>query len=222
VEAVALEQGHEVVIKADSTDELQGDKLNNADVAVEFSTPETAVDNINRCFDVNLPIVVGTTGWIDELETVKTACLERGQTLLYASNFSIGVNILFEVNERLAQLMNQRKMYDIEMLEIHHTEKKDAPSGTAISLANGIIDNMDRKSSWTLEADAPDNEIRIEAKREANVPGTHSMLYSSEIDEIELRHTAKSRKGFAMGAVLAAEWIVGRTGVFTMKDLLTL
>jgi len=221
VEAIALERDHSIVLKATTKEELSDENLQCADVAIEFTSPSTAVDNINRCFDVNLPIVVGTTGWLDQLETVTTSCQDKSQALIHASNFSIGVNILFEMNEKLAQLMNNRPMYEIEMEEIHHTEKKDAPSGTAISLANGISNNMDRKSGWSLDADAPESEIKISALREAHVPGTHTIRYSSDIDEIELKHTAKGRKGFAMGAVVAAEWIVGRTGIFTMKDLMS-
>jgi len=221
VETAALERDHDIVLKASTKKELTDENLLHADVAIEFTRPDTAVNNINRCFDVNLPIVVGTTGWLDKLEDITTTCLDKSQALLHASNFSIGVNILFEVNEKLAQLMNKRRMYDVEMEEIHHTEKKDAPSGTAISLAKGISNNMERKSGWSLDADSPDTYIKISAIREANVPGTHTIRYSSDIDEIELKHTAKGRKGFALGAVLAAEWIVGRKGVFTMKDLMT-
>ena len=221
VESIAKERGHEILLKVSSSVDIDTSVLQVADVAIEFTTPEAAVDNINRCFDVSVPIVVGTTGWIDELETVKAACLDKEQGLLYASNFSIGVNILFEVNEKLAALMNGQDMYNVSMEEIHHTEKKDAPSGTAISLANGIIENLDRKSSWAL-VDGQDNEIKIDALREPNVPGTHSICYDSDIDKIELKHTAKGRKGFALGAVVAAEWMVGRKGVFTMKDLMAL
>jgi 4-hydroxy-tetrahydrodipicolinate reductase len=222
VESIAVERNHEIILKANDAEDIEQEILTTADVAIEFTSPDNAVGNINRCFDVNLPIVVGTTGWMGDLESVKIACIEQGQALLYASNFSIGVNILFEVNEKLAQLMNAQPMYEVAMEEIHHTEKKDAPSGTAISLANGITNNMDRKSGWTLEDDAKDHEIKIKASREADVAGTHTVRYSSEIDEIELKHTARGRKGFAMGAVLAAEWLQGRTGVFTMKDLMTL
>ena len=222
IASVAMERNHEIVLRANDAEDIQQEILTTADVAIEFTSPDNAVDNINRCFDVNLPIVVGTTGWMNDLERVRTACINQGQALLYASNFSIGVNILFEVNNKLAQLMNTQPMYEVAMEEIHHTEKKDAPSGSAISLANGIINHMDRKSGWTLEEDAKANEIKIKAIREADVPGTHRVCYSSEIDEIELKHTARGRKGFATGAVLAAEWLQGRTGVFTMKDLMTL
>ena len=221
VQAIAVDRNHEIVLKANNAEGIESEILTAADVAIEFTSPDNAVDNINRCFDVNLPIVVGTTGWMGDLERVKTACIDQGQALLYASNFSIGVNILFEVNEKLAQLMNTQPSYDVAMAEIHHTEKMDTPSGTAISLANAITHNMDRKSGWTLEEDAKEHEIKIKASREADVPGTHTVLYSSEIDELELKHTARGRKGFAMGAVLAAEWLQGRTGVFTMKNLMT-
>lgn len=220
VEVTALERGHEICLKTNAIAEIDQSLLRMADAAIEFTTPETAVDNIFECFNVNLPVVVGTTGWMAALDEVKARCIGTNQSLLYASNFSIGVNILFEVNKKLAQMMNLQPMYNIEMEEIHHTEKKDAPSGTAISLANGIIENLDRKSGWTLEKDHQDKEIHITSIREAHVPGTHSVKYSSEIDEIELKHTAKGRKGFALGAVLAAEWLPGNAGVFTMKDLM--
>jgi len=220
VEKSALERGHEIVLKASSDSDLNQVDLEKAEVAIEFTTPDTAVNNIIRCFDVNLPVIVGTTGWMNEFEQIESTCLANQQALLYASNFSIGVNILFEVNKSLAQLMNTNRMYDVGMEEIHHTEKKDAPSGTAISLANDIISNLEKKTGWTLEENGPEDEIHIRAVREANVPGTHTIRYSSEIDEIELTHTAKGRKGFALGAVLAAEWLPGNTGVFTMKDLL--
>jgi len=222
VESMAVERNHEIVLRANDADDIDQKILAAADVAIEFTSPDNSVNNINRCFDVNLPIVVGTTGWMGDLESVKAACIDQEQALLYASNFSIGVNILFEINEKLAQLMNAQLMYDVAIEEIHHTEKKDAPSGTAISLANAMTDKLDRKSGWTLEEDPKEHEIEIKASREANVPGIHAVRYSSKIDEIELKHTAKGRKGFAMGAVLAAEWLPGRKGVFTMKDLMTL
>lgn len=222
VEAAAIERGHEIILKIDSIDQLSSTKLAEADVAIEFTTPESAVDNIKRCFDVKLPVIVGTTGWGQELEAVKKQCSQEQASLLYASNFSIGVNILFEVNKKLAQLMNNQEMYDVAMEEIHHTEKKDAPSGTAISLADGITMNLDRKKSWSLDNDVQAEEIHINSLREVNVPGTHIIKYRSDIDELEIKHTAKGRKGFALGAVMAAEWLPGKIGTFTMKDLLKL
>ena len=220
VESMAIERGHEIVVKADITDTLNAEALKQADVAIEFTTPESAADNIIRCFDVNLPVVVGTTGWLDQLDMINSKCEEQNGSLLYASNFSIGVNIMFELNQKLAQMMNPHTSYDVNMEEVHHTEKKDAPSGTAISLANGITRHLERKTDWTLENDGPDEKIHISALRVADVPGTHTVKYSSEIDEIELKHTAKGRKGFALGAVMAAEWLPGNVGTFTMKDLL--
>jgi 4-hydroxy-tetrahydrodipicolinate reductase len=219
IEEIALKRGHSVVFK---TNEASMEKdVSRADVAIDFSTPETVVDNIKKCFAVNVPVVVGTTGWYERFSEVCRLCELGGHSLFHATNFSIGVNIFFEVNKTLAKLMNTQPDYEIEMTEIHHTQKLDSPSGTAITLADGIIENVDRKSSWS-ENKPGEESILIQAKRERDVPGMHIVNYENEIDKIEIKHEAKGRIGFATGAVLAAEWLLDKPGVYTMKDLLKL
>ena len=219
IEEIALKRGHSVVFK---TNEASIEKdVSKADVAIDFSTPETVVDNIKKCFAVNVPVVVGTTGWYERFSEVCRLCELGGHSLFHATNFSIGVNIFFEVNKTLAKLMNTQPDYEIEMTEIHHTQKLDSPSGTAITLADGIIENVDRKSSWS-ENKPGEESILIHAKRERDVPGMHIVNYENEIDKIEIKHEAKGRIGFATGAVLAAEWLLDKPGVYTMKDLLKL
>jgi 4-hydroxy-tetrahydrodipicolinate reductase len=219
IEEIALKRGHSVVFK---TNEASIEKdVSKADVAIDFSTPETVVDNIKKCFAVNVPVVVGTTGWYERFSEVCRLCELGGHSLFHATNFSIGVNIFFEVNKTLAKLMNTQTDYEIEMTEIHHTQKLDSPSGTAITLADGIIENVDRKSSWS-ENKPGEESILIHAKRERDVPGMHMVNYESEIDNIEIKHEAKGRIGFATGAVLAAEWLQNKKGIYTMKDLLNL
>ena len=219
IEEIALKRGHSVVFK---TNEASIEKdVSKADVAIDFSTPETVVDNIKKCFAVNVPVVVGTTGWYERFSEVCRLCELGGHSLFHATNFSIGVNIFFEVNKTLAKLMNTQPDYEIEMTEIHHTQKLDSPSGTAITLADGIIENVDRKSSWS-ENKPGEESILIQAKRERDVPGMHIVNYENEIDKIEIKHEAKGRIGFATGAVLAAEWLLDKPGVYTMKDLLKL
>lgn len=218
IERIALERGHEIVLKKDHDSDYTG--LENADVAIDFSVPTAAVSNISACFATNVPVVCGTTGWLEHYEEMKSLCIEKNGGFIYASNFSLGVNIFFELNDYLAKMMANLKQYNVSMEEIHHTQKLDAPSGTAISLANGIIQHS-AYTNWTLE-EAKENEIHIEAKRIENVPGTHSVFYDSEVDQIEIKHMAHSREGFALGAVIAAEWLVGKTGIFTMKDVLNL
>lgn len=218
IEKIALSRGHEIVLKKSSSNTFEG--IEKADVAIDFSLPSTAVENISACFNNNIPVISGTTGWLEHYNEMITLCQEKNGTFLYGSNFSVGVNIFFELNNQLAKLMNKLKEYEVSMEEIHHTQKLDAPSGTAISLANGIIDNSNYKN-WTLEA-PQENQIHIEAKRIENIPGTHSVFYRSEVDEIEIKHTAFSRQGFALGAVIASEWILNKKGVFSMKDVLSL
>jgi 4-hydroxy-tetrahydrodipicolinate reductase len=219
IEEIALKRGHSVVFK---TNEASIEKdVSKADVAIDFSTPETVVDNMKKCFAVNVPVVVGTTGWYERFSEVCRLCELGGHSLFHATNFSIGVNIFFEVNKTLAKLMNTQPDYEIEMTEIHHTQKLDSPSGTAITLADGIIENVDRKSSWS-ENKPGEESILIHAKRERDVPGMHMVNYESEIDNIEIKHEAKGRIGFATGAVLAAEWLQNKKGIYTMKDLLNL
>ena len=211
VEAEAAGRGHRVVCTVDNDSEWdsKAEALRTADVSIEFSTPATAVANIRRCFDHGLPVVSGTTGWNDRLEEVRSECLQRGQTLFTASNFSIGMNIMFALNERLAELMASYPQYRIGITETHHIHKLDAPSGTAITLREQIVDHLGRNE-----------EIPIESIREGEVPGTHTVVYDSEIDTLTLTHEAHSRKGLAVGALIAAEFVVGKKGCFTMKDLL--
>ncbi len=200
--------------------------LSGADVAIDFSRPEAAVANIELCFAAEVPIVVGTTGWYDQLGAVKKRCLDGNKTLLYGSNFSIGVNVFFHINKLLAAAMNPYKQYDVQVEEIHHTQKLDAPSGTAITIAEGIIDHSDGKTEWINnlvgegdEAVPKANELLIESHRIDEVPGTHTVLYSSEVDQLEFKHTAHSRAGFALGAVVAAEWVQGRTGFYQVTEM---
>ncbi|HRB70852.1 4-hydroxy-tetrahydrodipicolinate reductase [Flavobacterium sp. WV_118_3] len=218
IERIALERGHEIVLRKSSSDSYDG--LENADVAIDFSVPTSAVRNISTCFDTNIPVVSGTTGWLEQYDAVVEECRKKNGTFLYGSNFSLGVNLFFELNNYLAKMMANLKEYNVTMEEIHHTQKLDAPSGTAISLAKGIIENS-AYTDWTMET-AKANEIHIEAKRIENVPGTHTVTYNSEVDFIEIKHVAHNREGFALGAVVAAEWIVGKKGIYTMKDVLNL
>ncbi|MCI4442411.1 MAG: 4-hydroxy-tetrahydrodipicolinate reductase, partial [Lentimicrobium sp.] len=209
IERIAMERGHEIVLKKDEFNTYEG--LSNADVAIDFSIPAVAVENISNCFYANVPVISGTTGWLDRYEEMVALCQEKNGAFISSSNFSLGVNLFFGLNEYLAKMMSKFDSYKVEMEEIHHTQKLDAPSGTAISLAKGVIENSDY-TSWTLE-EAKENEIHIEAIRTENVPGTHTVTYSSTVDTIEIKHTAHNRDGFALGAVIAAEWIVGKHGV---------
>lgn len=222
VEKIALSRGHEIILRLDSEDDwdTQREKLAEADVAIEFSVPESALTNIFHCFDFNLPVVVGTTGWLGQLEHVKQVCEEHNQALFYASNFSVGVNLFFELNRRLAQLMNNYDEYDARIEETHHIHKLDKPSGTALTLADSIISLLDRKDKWVNDVPEHDYELGVISHREEDVPGTHVVSYTSDIDDIEIRHIAKSRRGFALGAMMAAEWLPRRRGIFTMADLL--
>ena len=216
IENIALERGHEIVLRKGSSDSFDG--LLNADVAIDFSVPTSAVHHISECLNHNIPVISGTTGWLENYDEMVNLCKEKNGSFIYGSNFSLGVNIFFELNNYLAKMMKNLKDYNVSMEEIHHTQKLDAPSGTAISLAEGIIQNTDY-TNWTLN-NASTNEIYIDAKRIENIPGTHSIFYDSKVDQIEIKHTAHSREGFALGSVIAAEWLVGKKGVFTMKDVL--
>jgi len=218
IERIALIRGHEIVLKKDEHNTYEG--LSNADVAIDFSIPTAAVSNISNCFENNVPVISGTTGWLEHFDEMVALCNKKNGAFLSSSNFSLGVNIFFELNEYLAKMMAKLDSYSIEMEEIHHTQKLDAPSGTAISLAKGVIENSNY-TNWTLEA-PEENEIHIEAKRIGTVPGTHTVTYNSVVDSVEIKHTAHSREGFALGAVIAAEWIFGKKGVFSMKDVLDL
>ena len=228
IEQFAMERGHDVVLKvnADNLDELTILNLKNADVAIDFSTPDSVLQNIALCFDAGVAIVVGTTGWYGRLQEVKNQCIEGNNTLLYASNFSVGVNVFFFVNRVLAKIMNRYPQYEVQVEEIHHTEKLDSPSGTAMSIAEGIIGELNRKNEWVNELIGSHSELitkpdqlLIESHRIEDVPGTHTVIYSSEVDDIEFKHKAHSRAGFALGAVLAAEWVYGKNGFYDITDM---
>jgi 4-hydroxy-tetrahydrodipicolinate reductase len=218
IERVALQRQHEIVLKVDK--DTEHFVLDNIDVAIDFSTPNAAVDNILKCFSHNVPVISGTTGWLEQYDEVLALCKEKDGTFLYASNFSLGVNIFFELNRTLAKLMANLPEYSISMEETHHTQKLDAPSGTAITLAEDIIQNS-AYGTWTLDKTKPE-ELHINAKRIKDVPGTHEVTYASAVDTIDIKHTAHSREGFALGAVIAAEWIAGKKGIFSMKDVLNI
>ena len=218
IERIALERGHEIVLKKDETSSFEG--LSNADVAIDFSVPKAAVSNISSCFHANVPVISGTTGWLEHYDEIATLCAAKNGGFISSSNFSLGVNIFFELNDYLAKIMSKFDSYKVEMEEIHHTQKLDAPSGTAISLAKGVIENSSY-NDWTIE-NPEQNQIHIESKRIGTVPGTHTVTYNSSVDAIEIKHTAHNREGFALGAIIAAEWIVGKQGIFTMKDVLNL
>lgn len=228
IERFAQKRGHNIhlIVDENNREDIAAADLNGADVAIDFSRPEAAVANIDLCFAADVPIVVGTTGWYDQLDAVKKRCLDGNKTLLYGSNFSIGVNVFFHINKLLAAAMNPYKQYDAQVEEIHHTQKLDAPSGTAITIAEGIIDHSDSKTEWINnligegdEAVPKANELLIESHRIDEVPGTHTVLYSSEVDQLEFKHTAHSRAGFALGAVVAAEWVQGRTGFYQVTEM---
>ena len=224
IERIALERGHEIVLKKTGKDTFDG--LENADVAIDFSIPDAAFGNISACLNASVPVISGTTGWLDHYHNVVGLCEDKQGAFIYGSNFSLGVNLFFELNDHLAKIMAKFDQYKVSIQEIHHTQKLDAPSGTAISLAKDIIENSDY-SSWALSGATERNEVKadeilIDAKRIENIPGTHTVIYNSNVDSIEIKHTAHSREGFALGAVIAAEWLLGKTGVFTMKDVLNL
>lgn len=218
IEQIALKRGHEIVLKKSRQDNFDG--LENADVAIEFSIPESAVQNISACINANIPVISGTTGWLDQYNEIVDLVQQKNGAFIYGSNFSLGVNIFFQLNENLAKMMANLKEYNVAIEEIHHTQKLDAPSGTAISLAEGIISNSNY-NKWTMDTPTED-QIQIEAKRIGTVPGTHIITYQSEVDTIKIEHEAHSREGFALGSVVAAEWLLGKKGIFTMKDVLNL
>jgi 4-hydroxy-tetrahydrodipicolinate reductase len=224
IERLALAAGHSVVLKIDqdNTGDLNPDRLKGVDVAIEFSRPESAYDNISRCLEAGVPVVCGTTGWLDQLETVKALCEARKGAFLYASNFSVGVNLFFALNRHLARLMANYPQYEPALLEIHHVHKLDAPSGTAITLAEDLMSALPEKQKWVNTAPGAPDELAILSERIGEVPGTHEVRYASAIDTITIRHEAHSREGFAYGALVAAEWIVEREGCFEMKDVLGL
>lgn len=218
IETIALERNHSISLRASSTT-TQFD-FTDSDVAIDFSLPSSAVKNIKLALDANIPVISGTTGWLNSYDDILKYCKAKNGAFLYASNFSLGVNLFFEVNKYLAELLHPFKDYKVEIEEIHHTQKLDTPSGTAITLAEQIIEATDYEK-WILDTSGP-NVLGIHAKRIENVPGTHEITYLSDIDSISLKHTAHSRKGFALGAVIAAEWIKDKKGVFSMKDVLNI
>ena len=226
IEEMAISRGHKIVGKCTSKSPIEELDFSKADVAIEFTAPHFAVNHIEHCVRNNTPVVVGTTAWNDQLDYVKEYVTENEGCLLYASNFSIGVNIFFEINRKLAKLMTPHTTYHASVSETHHTEKLDAPSGTAVSLANDMLRENENLTSWihyeNIPAQYKNGQIAVTSHREKNVPGTHSVKYASEIDTIELIHTAHNRQGFALGAIIAAEWLVGKKGVFTMQDVINL
>ncbi len=219
IEQIAIKRGHSIVLTVDK-DDTDYD-ISKADVAIDFSIPTEAFNNISNCLNNNVPVISGTTGWLDNYNNAVALCKEKQGAFIYASNYSLGVNIFFELNKTLAKMMSTLQQYNVTMEEIHHTQKLDAPSGTAISLANGIIDQHDGFDNWKLD-ESGETTIPITTKRIENVPGTHTVNYESEVDTISIEHIAHNRQGFALGAVIAAEWIIGKTGIFTMNDVLGL
>lgn len=222
IERIALERGHEIVciIDIDNRADFGSDAYKSADVAIEFSVPSVAVSNIRSSFAAGVPVVCGTTGWTDALPELQKEVEEGGHTLFWSSNYSLGVNIFMKVNSYLARLMNRFPEYNVEMTEVHHTQKLDAPSGTAITLAEGILEQLERKSAWSEEVENSAAHMAIKSIREGQVPGIHTIRYESEVDSITITHDAKSREGFALGAVVAAEFTAGKKGLLSMKDLM--
>ena len=224
IEEIALEKGHEIVLKIDvgNSDEFTKENLQRADAAIEFTGPHSAFDNVKKCIEFGVPVISGSTGWLDKWNEISAMCETHNGCLVYSSNYSIGVNLFFELNKQLAKLMEPYDAYDVQMTEIHHTEKKDAPSGTAITLAEQILSNMGRKNQWVNHPSTNATDLVITSERIDPAPGTHTVAYDSPIDTIEITHTAHTRKGFASGAVLAAEFAKNKSGIFTMKDVLGL
>lgn len=222
IERMAIEQGHEVVLKLDIENKqaFTKENLQKADVAIEFTRPESAFENIEKCLESGIPVVSGTTGWLENKKEIEAICNREGGAFFYASNYSVGVNIFFALNKFLAKMMNEQNQYTVETEEIHHTQKLDAPSGTSITLAEGIIENMDAKNTWINESSDNIHQVPIISKRIDKVPGTHTIQYKSLVDDIEIKHTAHSRTGFARGAIQAAEWLIGKKGIFGMPDML--
>lgn len=230
IEKIALSRKHEIVLTIDheSLHDLTTENLQKADVVIEFTTPASVLSNIEHCFNANVPVVVGTTGWYENLPQVKQQCLDGNNSLLWASNFSVGVNVFFHVNKLLAKVMNRYPYYEVQVEEIHHTQKMDSPSGTAITIAEGIINNTDTKNEWVNvlttddsddDANVASNQLLIESLRIDSVPGTHTVIYDSEVDSIEFKHTAHNRNGFALGAVLAAEWLHDKKGFYSVEAM---
>jgi 4-hydroxy-tetrahydrodipicolinate reductase len=224
IEKIAVSRGHKInlIIDINNPEDLTIENLKKCDVAIEFTIPKSAVNNYNLCFEAGIPVVSGTTGWLDKKDEVVKKCAEMNATFFYGSNFSVGVNLFFELNRKLAELMTTRNEYNVEITEVHHTQKLDAPSGTAISLADDIIEKLPQKTNWVNDKLPEENELNIKSERRGEVPGIHTIKYESEVDFIEITHSAKSRIGFAFGAVLAAEYCLNHKGILTMKDLLNI
>jgi 4-hydroxy-tetrahydrodipicolinate reductase len=224
IEQIALDRGHQIVYKIDIANAAERDliSIENTDVVIEFSSPHAAYDNLKFCMSKGLKVICGTTGWLDNKSEIEELCINHKAAFFYASNYSIGVNLFFKLNEYLAKIMNSQAQYSVTSDEIHHTEKLDSPSGTAITLADGIVANLERKSKWVNNHIAADTEVSIWSSREGKVPGTHVVKYISDVDKIEIKHEAFSRQGFALGAVIAAEWISDKIGILGMNDMLKL
>jgi 4-hydroxy-tetrahydrodipicolinate reductase len=222
IEKTALRRGHKIVsiIDVNNPDEFESPAFKSADVAIEFSMPDSAIHNYRKCFKANVPVVAGTTGWLEHMDEVKKACAEQDRTFFYASNYSLGVNIFFALNKYLARIMNNYPIYDVKMEETHHIHKLDAPSGTAITLAEDLIKEVDRKERWNLETEEKETDLAIRCIREGEVPGIHEVIYESEADILSIRHNSKNRVGLALGAVIAAEFTKGKKGFLGMNDML--
>jgi len=222
IEKIALSRGHNIVARIDVNNRIEFDALTAADVdaVIEFSHPLSAYENVKSCIEKGIPVVSGTTGWLEKKPELEALTLEKGSAFFWSSNYSIGVNIFFKLNKMLAKLMSPQKQYSVSTTEIHHTEKKDSPSGTALTIAEGLIENLEGKEKWINNEIPAENEVAIWSAREGKVPGTHIVKYISDIDQIEILHQAHGREGFALGAVIAAEWIAGKKGVFGIDDLL--
>lgn len=224
IEEVALERGHEIVLKIDENNlsDFNKENIDKADVSIEFTGPHAAYDNLVKLFNFGATVVSGSTGWLDKLQEAQALCKEKNAAFIYASNFSVGVNLFFELNKKLAQLMHPHKQYTVTMEEIHHTQKKDAPSGTAITLAEGVLETYKELDGWVNSEEPQQGKLQIVSKRIDPAPGTHTIKYTSEIDDIVITHEAHNRKGFALGAVVAAEFLNGKKGIYTMKEVLDL
>ena len=224
IEEVAISRGHMINLKIDlyNINDFTRENLKKSDVVIEFTGPHSAYENVMKCLEAGIPVVCGSTGWLEQFEKAREYCEKKNGSFLYASNFSVGVNIFFELNRMLAKLMDKQEEYDVKMTEVHHTQKKDAPSGTAITLAEQILESLKRKNSWVNHESKHSGELPIISERTDPAPGTHKVLYSSLVDDIEIIHTAHNRNGFALGAVMAAEFLKNRKGIYSMKDVLAL